>query len=555
MSADPRPSLAILPLPSGEPMPMPTSALRAARASRLASALLVAGLLGGCAVGPDYSAPAMRLPAKWGMASPTVAVTGEEPDNRPPELARWWERLGDKTLNRLIDEAIAGNLDVATAKARVRQARATRREAFGALAPSVDGTGSYTRAGNGSNVSDTGDVTVSGPYDSFAFGVNASWELDLFGANRRAAEAATYGLDAAEETLRNTLLTLIGDVATYYVEARGYQARAALARRTAASQRETAGLTRTKLLAGSASAVDVANAEGQAASTEANIPELESSYQQTIHQLAILLGQPPSALNEVMKRKAPIPTPVRAIPRGVPANVLLSRPDVRLAERQYAQYTAKVGQAEAARYPAISLTGDVTTSAAKVGDLAKSSSISWSFGPSLSIPIFNGGQLKAAVEYAQAERDAYFIAYRAAVLGALQDVENASVALQQERLKYRSLDASAASYRQAVSLARTLYQSGSSSFLDVLDSERSAYSADDTLLASRVAIATDYIALNKALGGGWTGKVDDRTPAVVDTQMAPRLVSLDRTGLTPRDPENRSPDKALARKGAAGPAR
>ncbi|HEY9213924.1 MAG TPA: efflux transporter outer membrane subunit [Ancylobacter sp.] len=509
--------------------------------------ILVAGLLGGCAVGPDYSVPGLQLPAKWGAASPAVTVTGDEPDNRPPELAKWWERLGDKTLNRLIDDAVAGNLDVATAKSRVRQARATRQQAIGVLAPSVTGSGSYSRADNGSNVSDTGDVTVAGPFDSFSLGANASWELDLFGENRRAAEAATYGLDAAEETLRNTLLTLIGDVATYYVEARGYQARASLARRTAASQRETAALTRTKLLAGSASAVDVANAEGQAASTEANVPELESSYQQTVHQLAILLGQPPSALNEVMKRSAPIPTPVKAIPRGVPANVLLARPDVRLAERQYAQYTAKIGEAEAARYPDVSLVGEVTTSAAKVGDLAKSSSVSWSFGPSVSIPIFNAGQLKAAVDYAQAQRDEYFLTYRAAVLTALQDVENASVALQQERLKYRSLASSADSYRQAVSLARILYQSGSSSFLDVLDSERSAYSADDSLLTSRVAIATDYVALNKALGGGWTGTVDDRTPAVVDTQMAPRLVSFDHTGLKPRDPENQGIGEAFAR--------
>lgn len=548
--SDRRPRAAPFSRLSGEPMPIPLVANRVrcrAASPRLAGMILVAGLLGGCAVGPDYSAPGLQLPAKWGAASPAVTVTGDEPDNRPPELAKWWERLGDKTLNRLIDDAVAGNLDVATAKSRVRQARATRQQAIGVLAPSVTGSGSYSRADNGSNVSDTGDVTVAGPFDSFSLGANASWELDLFGENRRAAEAATYGLDAAEETLRNTLLTLIGDVATYYVEARGYQARASLARRTAASQRETAALTRTKLLAGSASAVDVANAEGQAASTEANVPELESSYQQTVHQLAILLGQPPSALNEVMKRSAPIPTPVRAIPRGVPANVLLARPDVRLAERQYAQYTAKIGEAEAARYPDVSLVGEVTTSAAKVGDLAKSSSVSWSFGPSVSIPIFNAGQLKAAVDYAQALRDEYFLTYRAAVLTALQDVENASVALQQERLKYRSLASSADSYRQAVSLARILYQSGSSSFLDVLDSERSAYSADDSLLTSRVAIATDYVALNKALGGGWTGTVDDRTPAVVDTQMAPRLVSLDHTGLKPRDPENQGIGEAFAR--------
>lgn len=529
--------------PAAFPLAAP---VRPARAARLAGALLLAAFLGGCAVGPDYTAPALQMPAAWGTSKASVQVTGDEASLHPPQLGRWWEKLGDKTLNRLVDQAIAGNLDVATAKARVRQARATRQQAMAALAPTLTGSGSYSRADNGSNISSGGDVTVAGPFDTFTLGANASWELDLFGENRRAAEAATYGLDASEETLRGTLLTLIGDVTTYYVEARGYQARVELARRTAASQRETAALTRTKLQVGSSSAVDVANAEGQAASTEANIPELESSYQQTVHQIAILLGQPPSALNDVMKRSAPIPTPGRNVPRGVPADVLLSRPDVRLAERQYAQYTAKIGQAEAALYPDVSLVGEISTSAAKVGDLSKSSSIGWSFGPSVSIPIFNAGQLKAGVDFAQAQRDEYFIAYRSAVLTALQDVENASISLQQERLKYRSLASSADSYREAASLSRTLYQSGSSSFLDVLTAERSAYSADDTLLQSRVAIATDYISLNKALGGGWPDAVDDRTPVIVDKDMAPRLVSLDKTGLKPRDPENQGVAQAFA---------
>lgn len=522
-----------LPQPDERGAPMrsqPVTTHRAFRlrgASRLSLVLLLAGMLGGCAVGPDYRTPGVAVPASWGAATASVSSNGHEPNNLPPDLARWWERLGDKTLDGLMEEAVAGNLDVATAKARVRQARAAHKQALASLSPVLTGSGSYTRADNGSNVSaSSGDVTVKGPFDSFDLGLNASWELDLFGDNRRATEAAKYGLDAAEENLRNTLLTLVGDVATYYVEARGYQARVALARRTAASQRETAALTRTKLEAGSASAVDVANAEGQAASTEADIPQLEAAYQQSLHQLSVLLGQPPAALNDRMKRRAPIPAPRQPVPRGVPANVLLARPDVRLAERQLAQYTAKVGQAEAARYPDVSLAGSVSTSATKVGDLSKNSSISWSFGPSVSVPLFNGGELRAAVEYAQAERDEYFVAYRGAVLTALQDVENASVALQQERLRIGRLSSSAQSYRRATGLARTLYQSGSSSFLDVLDAERSLYSAEDALLQSQVSVATDYVSLNKALGGGWDGRVETKTPAIID-EMGPRFVRAD----------------------------
>lgn len=529
-----RMSVGPLPAPSrprhlaGEAMSLNCAARRGCRVrTRVLPLALLATLLAGCAVGPEYQPPALAVPATWGSSARMAAATGDDPSRRPPDLARWWERLGDRTLDTLVGEAVAGNLDVATAKARVRQARATRRQALAALAPTLTGNGNYTRADNGSNVSaSSGDVTVKGPFDSFSAGLDASWELDLFGANRRAAEAAKYGLDAAEEDLRNTLLVLIGDVATSYVEARGYQARAALARRTAASQRETAALTRTKLEAGSASAVDVANAEGQAASTEANIPELESAYQQSVHQLAVLLGREPSALNDVMKRSAPIPSPRASVPRGVPADVLRTRPDVRVAERQLAQYTAQIGQAEAARYPDVSLVGNVSTAGTKVGDLGKSSTISWSFGPTLTVPIFNAGSLKAAVEYAQAERDTYFLAYRASVLAALQDVENASVALRQEQRRNASLSASARSYRQAAGLARTLYQSGSSSFLDVLDAERSLYSAEDAQLQSRVAITTDYVALNKALGGGWSGGIETRTPEVVD-DMGPRFVQAD----------------------------
>ena len=224
-----------------------------------------------------------------------------------------------------------------------------------------------------------------------------------------------------------------------------------------------------------------------------------------------------------MKPVKAIPKPKLPMPTGIPADILLTRPDVRLAERQYAQYTAKVGQAEAARYPSVSLTGSIATSGSQLGDLGKSSSISWSFGPSLSVPIFNAGKLKAAVEVAQAQRDQYFIAYRSSILTALEDVENAMVSLAQERIKSSKLSVSARHYREAASLARSLYQSGTTSFLDLLEADRSLYSAEDSLLSSQVAISTDYIALNKALGGGWSGAVEVAKPEIADTNTGPHL--------------------------------
>ncbi|TMV69240.1 efflux transporter outer membrane subunit, partial [Thioclava sp. BHET1] len=210
-------------------------------------------------------------------------------------------------------------------------------------------------------------------------------------------------------------------------------------------------------------------------------------------------------LAALMAKTRPIPVPRLPVPRGVPADILTARPDVRAAERSLAQSTALIGVAEAQRYPSISLTGSISTTGGQIGDLAKSSSIGWSFGPGISIPLFHSGALKAAVDVAKAERDQAFLTYRATVLTALEDVENASVALTQDQRKYARLQEAAGAYRQALTLSQSLYKSGSLSFLDLLDSERSLYSAESALIQSRAAITTDYVSLMKALGGGWNG--------------------------------------------------
>ncbi|MFN5689641.1 TolC family protein, partial [Bradyrhizobium sp.] len=267
--------------------------------TRLLLALsLAAPLLAGCAVGPDYVTPDFGVPNSWSSdrGRPAPAL----------KLAQWWHNLADPQLDQLITEAVGGNLDVASAKARIREARATQRQAIGALFPSISGTGSATETRSAS--SSTGGVAI-GPttYSQYQAGFDSSWELDLFGANRRAVEAASYGVDAADDDLRATLLTLIGDVASNYIDARAYQARVALAKRTAASQRETAALTERKQNAGSASAVDTAKANALAASTEATIPTYESSYQQAVHRLGVLLGRDPTALSLRLSRATVIP--------------------------------------------------------------------------------------------------------------------------------------------------------------------------------------------------------------------------------------------------------
>ncbi|WP_122519034.1 efflux transporter outer membrane subunit [Pannonibacter phragmitetus] len=473
--------------------------------------LSVSALLAGCAVGPDYASPQVTLSGAYSNSA------GKD-QNQRAELARWWERLGDPVLNQLIETAIRQNLDLATAKAKVREARASYAKDAGGLLPSANGSGSASRSRS------SGDAPKMS--NLFQAGVDASWEVDLFGANARTAEASRYGLDAAEEDLRATMVTLIGDITTYYAQARAYQARVALARRTASSQTETVRLTQSRFDAGAVSAADVANATGQASTTEANIPSLQISYAESLHRLGVLTGGEPASLASVMTKTRPIPRPKLPLPVGVPADLLNSRPDLKVLERKLAQATASIGAAEAARYPAISLTGNISTSAAKTGDLAKNSSISWSFGPTLSVPLFNGGSLAAAADVARAQRDASFLAYRKGVLEALEEVENALVSLSRQRQRTGKLVTAANAYRQAADIARSQYQGGSSSFLDVLDAERSLYSAEDTLITSQLAIVTAYISLNRSLGGGWDGAVDTATPAVVDVRTGPHLRKL-----------------------------
>jgi len=490
------------------------SRLLGGRSRLLASAVIALGLAG-CAVGPDYVTPEAAMPARWHRAAGEHAVTRAA-------LGEWWRDLRDPLLDDLMVRAVEGNLDVASAKAKIRQARAERRQAIGGILPTLDGSASGKRL----QTAPTSTVPNTVVGSLFQAGFDSSWEIDLFGANARSIEAAGANVQASENDLDAVLLTMVGDVASYYVEARGYQARIALAQRTAKSQRETAALTRTKFDAGSASAVDTAKAEAQAATTEAAIPSLETALAQAVHRLSILTGREPGALAAEMSRPRAIPTPTRALPKGLPADVLRNRPDVRAAERRLAQATAKIGQAEAALYPSVSLTGSLSTAAVRPGDLGKASTIAWSWGPAVSVPIFEGGKLVAARDAAQATRDQSLIAWRSSVLTALEDVENALVALSQERVKAGRLSEAATNYRRAATLSRALYQSGSSSFLDVLDAERSLYSAEDALLQSRVAITTDHVALAKALGGGWTRPVETTKPEVVDQGTLPHLLKV-----------------------------
>ncbi|MCM0752649.1 RND transporter [Brucella pseudogrignonensis] len=494
-------------------MTIKTSSAHAHHLSKPLAVVFATLLLSGCVVGPEYERPNLFVPTTWTNTSGREML-------KPAELHQWWTKLNDPLLTSYVERAIGGNLDVAAAKARVREARASLRQETGALFPSLDSASSLKRTRTPATSSATGQADVFTQYQS---GFDASWELDLFGGKQRTVEVARYGLDAAQEDLRNTMLVLIGDVASNYSQARASQARLALARRTAKSQRETAALTRVKLEAGTAKSGDVANAEALAASTEADIHTYEIARTAAVHRLGVLLGQPPSVLSAQLSKHAPIPRPKFPLPVGVPAETLLVRPDVRMAELRLAQATARIGAAEAARYPSVSLTGNIATNAMDASSFAKASTIAWAFGPSLTVPIFRGGQLAAGVEAAKARRDQSFAAYQSSVLTAMEDIENAIVSLTQERARSGKLATAASSYRTAANSARSEFDAGTADYLSLLDTQRALYRAEAALIDSQLAVTTSYIALNKALGGGWSGAVDTAKPLVIDLESGPRL--------------------------------
>lgn len=479
--------------------------IRSLRAIAAACCLALAG----CAVGPDYRTPTVAVPAHW-------AEAGGQSSSRP-ELAVWWERFDDPLMTRLIERAVAGNLDVATAKARVREARALRDEAAASLLPEVDFSASAARS---RSAAQTGGIPAS-TANLFKAGFDASWDLDLFGGITRTVEAREDAAQAADEGLRSTLLTLVADVARYYVDARGDQARIALAKQSAASQEQTVVITEKQFAAGSSSGADVAKAEALALSTEANVPALESDYKQAVHRIGVLLGVGPDAVLAEMATPRSLPLPMTSVAAGIPADVIRSRPDVRQAERQFAEQTAEVGVATADLYPDVTLSGTVGVSALQIGDVAKGSSRTWSIGPSVSAPIFDGGRRFAAVTAQQAVRDRYYAAYKTAVLSAMEGVENALVTLSKQRVRSERLGRSADNYKEAARIAKVLFQQGSTSFLDELDAERSLYSSQDTFIQERVALAEDFIALFKALGGGWSGRVDVSRPEMMDAATGP----------------------------------
>ena len=478
---------------------------------RLARPLVFsAGLaIAGCAaVGPNYTRPATELPLAWNGLDPTSQpVLSAE---TPADLSRWWQSLDDPMLTGLIDEALQANNDLRSAQSRLRQARAQRTVAGAGRYPDLTASG---RASRSRSSEEAGSGTTTNFYSA---GLDASWEIDVFGGVRRGVEAAEADLESSEASLAYTRVTLASEVALGYVEVRTLQSRLGIARDNLASQSETLQLTAWRTQAGLASSLDVEQARSNREQTRAQVPALETTLAEAEHALDILLGKPPGTLHARLADAGGLPSVPAEIAVGIPANALRQRPDVRAAERTLAAETARRGVAEAARYPAFYLSGSIGLEALKASALGDGGTTASSLLAGITAPLFNAGRLRAQVEIQDALREQAQIAYEQTVLTALQEVENALVELARSQERVEALGNATESARVAAEFAGQRYSAGLIDFQSVLDTERTLLSNEDSLASARGFVVQALVRLYKAMGGGWSPEAGTNT-AVKDT--------------------------------------
>jgi outer membrane protein, multidrug efflux system len=464
-------------------------------------AALALVLFAGCSVGPDYREPKLGVPASWEEAQQKGV------DTRSVEMTRWWTTFSDPLLGSLVERAVQSNFDLRIAEARIREARASRAVVAAGAWPTVDILGSYSRIRTSENALALGTLAPQGggqlEQDLFKTGFDASWEIDVFGGVRRGVEAADATTAASVESRRDVLVTLLGDVAKNYIDLRGFQRRLAVARANLKAQQDTLELTRIRFQAGLTSDLEVAQAEAQANTTAAQIPTLEASLKQAAYSLDLLLGLAPGALWNDLSNETAIPILPPEVLVGLPSDLLRRRPDIRVAERRLAAATAQVGSAMADLFPKFSLTGLAGLQSISASDWFAGRSRYWSIGPTITWPIFDAGRIRANIEIRNAQQEQALNQYEKTVLAALGDVEKSLVSYSREQVRQRSLAEAVAANRRAVEMANELYIRGLNDFLNVLDTQRSLYAAENDLAQSEATMASNLVALYKALGGGW----------------------------------------------------
>ncbi len=480
--------------PSFPPADHRAAAARAMRLTTVVACLMLA-LVGCASVGPRRAVPvAVDVPADWSAAD-VSATTGAS------SLAQWWLRFDDPLLARLVAQALQANTDVKSAEAALRQARALRDVSAAALLPGVGSSASAQRSKSGDNSA----------VNTFKAGLDASWELDIFGANRSALAASEATAQASAASLGNVQVSIAAEVALNYITLRAAQARLMIAEDNLSSQQETLQITQWRLQAGLVTSLEAEQARAATEQTRAQLPVLQTTIEQTRHALAVLTGEPPAALSSVLAAASPVPQAADDLVLSFPAETLRQRPDVRAAEHQVTAALGRVAQADAARMPNFKLGGSLGLSALALGSLTNGASVISTLLASVSMPVFDGGALRAQVRAQQAALEQARVAYQATILTALKDVEDALVALRGDRERLLRLQNAAEAAGNAALMARQRYSSGLVDFQVVLETQRTQLNTQDSVASARADVSADHVRLYKALGGGWRPDGSDAT--------------------------------------------
>ena len=486
-----------------------------------------ATLLAGCTLGPDFKTPEMPYQSdafeRHSIAPKPSSVTIPEPVD-----AAWWTVFGDPELTALEHRVTAGNLDVQTANFRLSEARSQLALANTNGLPTVNANANYTReaqsskgvvsllGGSGSSAAtanglggttggfpSSGTSALTNPFNLYQAGFDASWEIDLWGRVRRNVESADALVTASSEAGHGVMLTAMAELARDYIQLRGIQAQMAIVKRNLDIAASSVKLTHDRFANGVTTELDVANATAQQATTASLMPNLQQQEAQLINAISLLIGEPPGTLRAELATTKPIPPAPPRIGVGIPSELTRRRPDIRQAEAQLHAATADVGVAIADFYPRFTLSASAALQAIEPRYLVDWSARTFGAGPSVTLPIFDGGKLRTTLELRKTEQQAAALQYRQTVLQALHDVDNALIAADAEQGRRAQLQIAVDQNRRAVSVAHDRYNGGIIDFLSVLIAERQLLDTEQRLNESTVTVSTNLVQLYKALGGGW----------------------------------------------------
>jgi NodT family efflux transporter outer membrane factor (OMF) lipoprotein len=489
--------------------------------NRMLAAMFALLPLAGCiSVGPDFERPDPLLPSvsftgKPGpsaFANPTRAASAK--GDASPVDPKWWASFRDPILTSLAQRVATANLDVNSATLKLAESRSQLGVVASAAMPAINGDASYQRelfsenglVSLGNQFAPPGTSFVVPPISIYQVGFDASWELDLWGHVRRQIEAAGAQAEAAEIDRRGVLISTLAELARDYIQLRGAQAQIAISNENLNTANDILQLTKTRAARGVTTQLDVENAAAEAASIRAQLPDLENQESMEINALSLLLDEPPGSLRSELAQAKPVPPVPPRVPLGIASELARRRPDIREAEAQLHAATADIGVAVADFYPSVKLNSsnaNVGLNALDLKDLWKGSSLQYVLGPSLSIPIFDGGRLKSTLELREIQQQEAAITYHKTVLQAWHEVVNALVAYRTEQQRRARLKDQVDHSRRALALSRARYNTGVIDFITVLDAERTLLQAELQHAQSTTNVSTNLVQLYKALGGGW----------------------------------------------------